>query len=461
MSDTARDPAVPSDAAYGLSAETIRAVRDAIGDGAVARIEELVDPLHAADLADLLEALDSEERRLLVAIVRHTFDPGTLSYLDETVREEIMELIGPQEIAHAVAELDTDDAVDLLEDLDEDEKRRILESVPAEDRQAIEEGLTFPEESAGRMMQRELVAVPQHWTVGETIDFLRASKDLPDDFYDLFVVDPKHHPVGTVPLSRAMRNMRSIKLTDIMNSEFRPIPVTMDQESVAYLFRQYGLVSAPVVDENGRLLGVVTVDDVVLVIDEEAEEDLLAFVGAGEVDFFAPAVEIAWARVRWLFVTLINAAIASSVILQFEATIEEIVALAVLMPIVAAMGGNAGVQVVATIVRALATRRISPWTSPWRVIGKEVLINAINAGIFALVVGTAAAWWFKSWSLGGVLGAAMIFNMVWAGFAGTVIPLTLARLRIDPAIGAGPFLTTTTDVLGFFCFLGLATLFLL
>jgi magnesium transporter len=252
-----------------------------------------------------------------------------------------------------------------------------------------------------------------------------------------------------------------VKLSEIMETELRPVSVTLDQESVANLFRQYGLVSAPVVDENERLVGVITVDDVVLVIDEEAEEDLLAFVGAGETDFHAPALEVAWARVRWLFVTLINAAIASSVILQFEATIEEIVALAVLMPIVAAMGGNAGVQVVATIVRALATRRVSPWSSPWRVIGKEVSVNALNGVFFAVVVGTVAALWFGSWPLGGVLAGAMIFNMVWAGFAGAVIPLTLARLKVDPAIGAGPFLTTTTDVLGFFSFLGLATLFLL
>jgi len=461
MTDVTRDVAEDEEDVYGLTAELVRGVHEAIADGSVARIEELVEPLHAADVADLLEALDPEERRLLIAVIRHTFDPETLSYLDETVREEVMELIGPQELAHAIAVLDTDDAIDLLEDLDEEEKRRILESVPAEDRRALEEGLTYPEDSAGRLMQRELVAVPQHFTVGQTIDFLRASRDLPDDFYDLFVVDPHHHPVGSVPLSRAMRSGRTVRLADIMETELRPVSVTMDQESVAHLFRQYGLVSTPVVDESDRLVGVITVDDVVLVIDEEAEEDLLAFVGAGETDFHAPPIEVAWARVRWLFVTLINAAIASSVILQFEATIEEIVALAVLMPIVAAMGGNAGVQVVATVVRALATRRVSPWSNLWRVVGKEVVVNAINAAVFAAVVGTGAALWFDNWPLGGVLAGAMVFNMVWAGFAGTVIPLTLARLKIDPAIGAGPFLTTTTDVLGFFAFLGLATLFLL
>ena len=460
MSDAPRDQAIVADTVYGLSAETIRAVRDAVDDGAVARIEELVDPLHAADLADLLEALDPEERRLVVAIVRHTFDPETLSYLDETVRDEIMELIGPQEIAHAVTELDTDDAVDLLEDLDEDEKRRILESVPVEDRRAIEEGLTFPEDSAGRMMQRELVAVPQHWTVGETIDFLRASKELPDDFYDLFVVDPRHHPVGTVPLSRAMRNMRSVRLTDIMETDLRSVGATLDQESVAFLFRQYGLVSAPVVDDDGRLLGVITVDDVVRVIDEEAAEDLLGIVGASDTGFHARRLTIAWTRFRWLLLVLANVAVASVVVAQFQGTIEEIVVLAVLMPIVAAMGGNAGVQVITVTVRALATRDITPQSNVLRIVGKELVVGLANALVFSAILGVIAAWWFGHVELGLVLAGAMIFNMVWAGFAGTLIPLVMDRLGLDPAIGAGPFLTTTTDVLGFFSFLGLATLFL-
>ncbi|MDZ4735650.1 MAG: magnesium transporter [Rhodospirillaceae bacterium] len=461
MSDTARDQSADPDELYGLTAELVRAVRDAISDGAVARIEELVDPLHAADLADLLEALDPEERRLLVAIVRHTFDPETLSYLDETVREQIMEMIGPLELAHAVAELDTDDAVDLLEDLDEDEKRRILESVPAEDRQAIEEGLTFPEDSAGRMMQRELVAVPQHWTVGETIDFLRASKDLPDDFYDLFVVDPRHHPVGTVPLSRAMRNMRAVKLIDIMETDLRPVPATMDQESVAYLFRQYGLVSAPVVDDNGRLLGAVTVDDVVHVIDEEAAEDLLGIVGAGDTGFHAKPWTIAWTRFRWLLLVLANVAVASFVVSQFEGTIREIVVLAVLMPIVAAMGGSAGVQVVTNTVRALATRDLSSRNQPWRFVLKEMTVALMNAAAFGVIAGGGAWAWTGQWRIGVVLAAALVLNMLWAGFGGTIVPLLLERMGVDPAHGAGPFLTATTDVVGFFCFLGLATLVLL
>jgi magnesium transporter len=461
MSDPVRDNVSDPEALYGLTTERLRNIHEAIADGAVARIEELVDPLHAADLADLLEALDAEERRLLIAIVRHTFDPEALSYLDETVREEVMELIGPQELAHAVAELDTDDAVDLLEDLDEEEKRRILEAVPAEDRQAIEEGLTYPEDSAGRLMQRELVSVPQHWTVGGTIDFLRASKDLPDDFYDLFVVDPNLRPVGSVPLSRAMRSVRTVKLSEIMESEIRIVPVTMDQESVAYLFRQYSLVSAPVVDDEGRLVGVITVDDIVHVIDEEAEEDLLGIVGAGETDFYAKPMVIAWNRMRWLLLALANVGIASIVIAQFEATLDEIVVLAILMPIVASMGGSAGIQVVTNTVRALATRDLSPRNQPWRFVLKEMTVALINASVFALAAGVGAWLWTGDWRLGAILAAALAFNVLWGGFGGTIVPLTLTRLGIDPAIGAGPFLTATTDIVGFFCFLGLATLFLL
>jgi len=348
----------------------------------------------------------------------------------------------------------------VLEDLDEEAKQRILASVPVEERVILEQGLTYPEESAGRLMQRKLVAVPSYWTVGETIDFLRASDDLPDDFYDLFIVDPAHKPLGAVPLSRAMRTKRPVKLTEIMETDLRTIPVDMDREEVAYMFRQYALASAPVVDEDGRLVGVITVDDVVHVIEEETEEDLMSLRGVGD-DFHAPPLVTAWRRIRWLVVTLVNTLIASSVISQFDATIQQIVALAVLMPIVAAMGGNAGMQVVTVTVRALATHDLSPGSNLLRAVGKEILVAGVNAAAFALIMGGIASAWFHDWHLGVVLGAAMIFNMMWAGLAGTLIPLAVNHLGWDPAVSAGPFLTTTTDVLGFFSFLGLATLFLL
>jgi len=460
LASEARDAGQP-EVPFGPTPELIRATREALADGRAAELEAIVQPLHPADLADVLQQLTAEERRQLLELTRHLIDPEMLSHLDEAVREGVMDLMGPREVAAAVQELDTDDAVDILEDLDDEGKRRILEAVPAAERAVLEAGLTFPEDSAGRLMQRELVSVPSYWTVGETVDFLRAKDDLPDDFYDLFVVDPQQRPIGSVPLSRAMRARRSVKLTDIMESEPRTVPAGMDQEAVAYVFRQYALVSAPVVDDAGRLIGVVTVDDVVRVIARETEEDLMGLGGVGEADFHAPAMTTAWRRLRWLGVTFLNTLIASAVISRFDATIEKLVALAILMPIVAAMGGNAGMQVVTVTVRALATRDLTPGSNLWRSVRKEMLVAAANAGLFALVMGAIAALWFQDPALGTVLGAAMVFNMLWAGFAGSFIPIALARLGMDPAIAAGPFLTTTTDVLGFFSFLGLATLVLL
>ena len=332
------------EAGYGVTAELVQTVRGLLESGQTESLRTVIAELHAADVADLLEQLDDDDREKFIEATRQDIEAETLTYLDEDVRDDVMEMLGPKEVAQAFTELETDDAVDILEDLDEEAKQEILAAVPAEERAILEEGLTYPEDSAGRLMQRDLVAVPSYWTVGETIDFLRASGDLPDDFYDLFIVDPRHSPIGRVPLSRAMRNKRAVKLTDIMETELRSIRVDMDQEEVAYMFRQYALVSAPVVDEADRLVGVITVDDVVHVIEEETEEDLMSLSGVGESDFHASALETAWRRMRWLFVTLINTIIAATVISQFDATIEQIVALAVLMPIVAAMGGNAGMQ---------------------------------------------------------------------------------------------------------------------
>ena len=444
---------------YGVSEEELRRVREAIEQSRIGDIEAIAEELHAADLADLLERLSGDERRLAVTAIRHILDPETLAYLDETVREEVMEILGPKEVAQAITELDSDDAVEVLEDLSEEDKQRILASLPAAERALLVEGLTFPEESAGRLMQREVATVPTSWTVGETIDYMRASGDLPDDFYDLFVVDPMHKPVGSVPLSRVLRSKRPIRITDIMDEEIDVVPVDTDREDVASLFRQYGLVSAPVVDEHGRLIGVITVDDVVEVIDEEAEEDLMAIARVGESDFHVPAHQTALRRIKWLLVTLVNTMLAASVISRFEATIEQIVALAVLMPIVAAMGGNAGMQVVTVAVRALATRDLSQ-ANAVKVLGKEIGVALMTSLVFALIMGAVAWVWFGRWDLAVVLSGAMVFNMIWAGFAGIAIPLTLERFGVDPAVAAGPFLTTTTDVLGFFVFLGLATLFL-
>ena len=452
--------ALDQDELYSLSDRLLENMSAALAAGDIPQVESLIEDLHPADVADLIEHLEPEERKLFIEITRHVIEAETIAHLEDTVREDVVEQLGPEAMAEVVTELDTDDAVEILEELDQEHQEQVLKSVPLEERALLTEGLTYPEESAGRLMQRELVAIPSHWTVGETIDHLRSARELPDDFYDLFVVDPTHKPIGAVPLSRAMRSPRATRLADIMETELRLVPATMDQEAVAYLFRQYALVSAPVVDEAERLIGVVTVDDVVRVIDEEAEEDLLKVVGVSDTDFQAPAPLIAWRRVRWLVVTLINTLIAATVISRFQETIQHVVALAVLMPIVAAMGGNAGVQVITVTVRALATRDITPASNVWRIIGKEVLVGMMNAIVFAAILGTIAALWFGHVELGLVLGGAMVFNMIWAGFAGSVIPLIMNRLGFDPATGAGPFLTTTTDVLGFFSFLGLATLFL-
>ena len=441
-------------------AQPIDEIREALAEGRIERVMELAEPLHAADVADLLEHLSRDERALYLRITRHVIDPETLTYLDETVREEVMELLGPRELAAAVAQLDSDDAVEVLEDLGDEAKQRILDSIPAAERALLEEGLTYPDDSAGRMMQRELVAVPSFWTVGETIDYLRAKDDLPDAFYDLFVVDPAHKPVGAVPLSRAMRARRAARLADIMETELRLIPVAMDQEAVAHLFRQYGLVSAPVVDAGGRLVGVVTVDDVVHVIDEEAEEDLMKLGGVREDDLYRAAIDTTRARFTWLVVNLLTAILASAVIGVFQGNIERIVALAVLMPIVASMGGNAGTQTLTVAVRALAMKELTR-DNALRFVGKELLVGSFNGILFAALTGAVAWLWFDMPGLGLVIAAAMMFNMAVAGLSGTLIPLGLERLGIDPAIASGVFVTTVTDVVGFFAFLGLAGLVLL
>ena len=444
----------------GVKPEVVEAVAEAIDGSELSRADALLADLHDADLADLVENLGPEHRRAVVEILRNRFPPGILPELDESVRDAVVDQLGPKDLATAIAKLESDDALYLIQDLQEAQRSQVLHAIPAALRRILEEQLAFPEASAGRLMSRDFVAVPSYWTVGECIDSFRESKDLPEDFYDIYVVDPRHRPVGTVPLNRLVRSTRPTKVGDIMDAELRPVPATMNQEDVAFLFKQQDLVSAPVVDPSGRLIGTITVDDVVDVIEEEAEKDLLHLGGVGETDIHAPVAGTVWRRIRWLVVTLINTLIASSVISQFEATLQQMVALAILMPIVAAMGGNAGMQVVTVTVRALATRDLTP-ANALRVVSKEVVVGIANGVFFAAIMGTIAALWFHSSALGGVLAAAMVFNMAWAGLAGIMIPLLIARMGHDPAIVAGPFLTTTTDVLGFFAFLGLATWVLL
>ncbi len=447
------------DAIYGLRPALVLAVADAARAGEGERVRRLIGPLHYSDVADLLERLDSELLRRVVEYVG-ALDPDVLAELDDAVREEVMEHLSPKEIAEAVSELETDDAVQIIEDLDRETQKEILAQVEPAERAEIEENLAYPEDSAGRMTQRDPVSIPETWTVGETIDHMRDAPELPDNFYDIFVIDSQKRLKGILPLNVLLRTKRPVRVAQIMRKDIVSIPALMDREDVARLFRDRDLVSAPVIDPMGRLAGMITVDDVVDVIEAEAEEDMLRLAKVSDTGIHDPMFVTARGRVQWLVVTLVNTILASLVISQFQKTIEALVALAVLMPIVAAMGGNAGMQVVTVMVRALATKEIQPGTVA-RVVLKEILIGASNGVIFALVLGLIAGLWFGDWKLSTVLAAAMLFNMMWSGMAGTLIPLTLARFRIDPAIAAGPFLTTTTDVLGFFLFLGLATLFLL
>lgn len=443
-------------ALYGLTPQVETAILGAVDAERPNQIRGLIRPLHPADVADLLSRLDPVRRRAVIEATRGRFDPEILPYLDDPVREDVFEVLGTRDVAAALAELDSDDAVDLMTDLDEDERRLLLAAVPAAERVVLEQGLTFPESSAGRLMQREVVAIPSHWTVGQTIDFMRTQEELPESFQEIYVVAAGNHLEGVIPLSRLLRSKRPVRVADIMATDLHPVPPTADQEDVAQMFRRYGLVSTPVVDESGQLLGRITVDDVVDVIDEEAEEDLLNLGGVSESDISSSLLETARKRFVWLLVNLVTAGIAASVIGLFEDTIAQVVALAILAPVVASMGGNAGTQSLTVAVRALAMREIGR-TNALRVILKEVALGIINGAIFGLVVGLVAWAWFGKPMLGVVIGLALVLNLMAAGLAGMSIPLILERLGVDPAVASGVFLTTVTDVVGFFTFLGLAT----
>ena len=380
--------------------------------------------------------------------------------IDEDIRDELLDDLNISDVVEAVTALETDDAVSVLKDLHLQRQKEVLEAIPEEERAAVEEGLTFPENSAGRLMQREVVALPAYWTIGKTIDHMREYKNLPDDFYEVIVVDPLHKPLGTIRLDKLLRTHRPVLLSNIMHHDIKTIPVMTDQEEVGYVFEQYDLISAPVVGTDGRLLGVVTVDDVVDVIQEEAEEDILRLSGVAETDIYRAALKTMWGRFTWLLVNLGTAILASFVIYQFDGTIDRMVALAVLMPIVASMGGNAGTQTMTVAVRAIATRDLN-MANAGRVLGKEILVALANGGVFALLAGAAAGVWYSDYLLGLVIGGAMVINMITAGLFGLVIPIALWRLKIDPATAAGVLLTTVTDVVGFVAFLGLGAAILL
>ncbi len=444
------------DAQERMSPEFVRTVLDLVEAGDVEAVREKVEPLHPADIADLVELTPTDQRQALAAAISGLIDGDVLAEMNDWVREALIEALEPHEVADIAAELDTDDAVAIIEDMEEEDQRAVLRALDPDDRAAIEEALSYPEESAGRLMQRELIAVPEHWSVGDVLDFLRGEEELATDFWEIFVVDPAHHPVGTCALSWILRTPRSVSVADVMKREQTLIPVEMDQEEVALIFQKYALISAAVTDDSGRLVGVITVDDVVHIIQEEAGEDALLLSGAGEGDINEPVVDSYKVRVRWLVANLGTAMIAATIIGLFEGTIAKMVALAALMPIVAGVGGNAGTQTMAVTVRALATNQLTQ-SNTLRAIRREIQVAMLNGLTIAAVLGTGVGLVFQNALLGGVIATAMLINIVIAGCAGVLVPLTLERFRADPAVASSVFVTMTTDSMGFLVFLGLAT----
>jgi len=446
---------------YALDRKTVSAVMDAVDAQDRDTLVALMDPLHPADIADLLEQMDGGTRRAAVSLYDKEFDGDILSELDDGLRQEIISYLRPDVLIEAVRDLESDDVVDLIEDLESENQTAVLDALDDSDRLAVEQSLKYPEYSAGRLMQREIVMAPEHWNVGQAIDFLRNSDELPEQFYHVVLVDPRMHPVANVTLGKLMSSKRSVPLVDLSEDIFKVIPVNQDWSEIAYAFNQYHLISAPVIDELDRLVGIITIDDAMTVMDEEHEEDILRLAGVGEESSLSDSViRTTRQRLPWLAVNLVTAILASIVISLFEVTIQQFVALAVLMPIVASMGGNAGTQSLTVAVRAIATKDLTG-SNVWRVIRREILVGAINGAVFAILMGIVGLIWFDSVVLAYVIAVAMVVNLVVAGLAGTGIPIVLEKLNIDPALASGAFVTTVTDVVGFFAFLGLAGWWLL
>jgi magnesium transporter len=441
-----------------IRVQFVKQVVRAIEAADVEVLRGLVGDLHEADLGAVLEALEPDQRPRLVELLGIHFDFSALTEVDDAVREEILDEMPPRQVAEGVRELESDDAVAILEDLPKEEQAEILEQLPQLERVALARSLDYPEDSAGRRMQTEFIAVPLAWNVGQAIDYMRETAELPEHFYELYVADENHRFLGAVPLDRLLRSKRPVPITDLMEAERRLVRADEDQEEVARLFQRYDLVAAPVVDAEDRLVGVITFDDVADVIEEEAEEDIKALGGVTHDEELSDSVwSIARGRFNWLLVNLATAFLASSVLGLFEGQLQKMVALAVLAPIVASQGGNATTQTMTVAVRALATQDLSD-ANARRVIVRELLVGLLNGVAFAVITGIAAYVWFRVPGLGVVIGLAMICNLIAAAAGGILIPLALHRLRVDPAVASSPFVTTVTDVVGFFSFLSIATL---
>jgi magnesium transporter len=444
---------------HGLDRETVDAVLAAVEAGDHDGLVALLDGLHEADIADLLEQISRPERTALMALWGHRIEGAVLSELEEGVRDEIVAELPDAVLEKAVQDLETDDVVYLAEDMEAPQQERILRMLDDVDRAAVERSLQYGEDTAGRLMQREVVVAPEHWTVGDAIDFMRAEDWLPESFYDLIVVDPQMHPVGLVPLGKVMGSARAAPLRELMNADFIGLRVDQSTEDVAYSFNKYHLISAPVVDADGRLAGVITIDDAMEVLEEETEEDMRLLAGVGDEELSDGVFAIARGRMIWLAVNLCTAIIAATVISKFSGTIQAFVSLAVLMPIVASMGGNAGTQALTVTVRALATRSLSA-ANLRRFILREGLVGLCNGLTLAVVIGLLSGLFFRDAELGLVIATAMVGNLIVAGLAGALVPIALERLGADPALASGTFVTTMTDVFGFFAFLGLASIWL-
>ena len=448
------------DASYVIDKQKMAIVLSALASGNRVDLTEVLEPLHPADIADIIEQLNTTDRARFIRLYDTEFYGDILSEIDEHIREEVISELKPDVLAEAVRDLESDDVVDIVEDLEEEQKETILSALDEGDRVAVQSLLSYPEQSAGRLMQREVVMAPEHWSVGMAIDFLRNDANLPEQFYHIVLVDPRLHPVGNVSLGKLMSSKRSVLLKEIIEDVFQVIPADQDEADVAYAFNQYHLISAPVVDMENRVVGVITIDDAMVVLDEELEEDIMLLAGIGDSSVSDTIIETVRGRLPWLAVNLVTAILASIVIAQFEATIAQFVALAILMPIIASMGGNAATQSLTVAVRAIATKDISS-TNIGRVIRREVGVGILTGLIFAVSMGLIGVFWFGTAMLGVVIAISMLINLVVANLAGTTIPVILEKLGIDPALASGAFVTTVTDVVGFFAFLSIAGILLL
>ncbi|WP_295042008.1 magnesium transporter [uncultured Paracoccus sp.] len=451
----------PSEDEYLPRRALLDQIDAAIEAGDASSLNTLLEPMHGADIADIIERLDPAKRRAFLALYSGEIDGEILSEIDDSIREEVIDQLPREVLAEAVREMDSDDVVDLVEDMDEPDRAEILAALDATDRAAVQQSLAYPEYSAGRLMQSEVVTAPEHWTVGEAIAFLQSEEWLPEQFYHIVLVDPRRHPLGYVTLGRLLASSPATPLRDITEDSFRTLSAFAEEADVAYVFNQYHLISAPVVDRDDRLVGIITIDDAMAVLDEEHEEDILRLAGVGDESHVTDgAFATARQRLPWLVVNLFTASLSAVVISMFENTIATLVALAALMPIVASTGGIAGTQSLAVAVRGLATRDLNR-SNARRVVMRELLAGMLNGLGLALILGIAGTLIFGDIRLGVVLGAAMVVNQIVAALGGVLVPLTLDKLGLDPALASGTFVTTMTDVMGFFAFLGLATVILL